>query len=286
MFGIGVCGFTQRREDKRSLFSKKMKKLVHYIKVWFLMVTNAVQVSFASRFGAALLFTGKSIRFVLFLVLLFLVAGRVEKLAGYSLEQMIFFFLTFNVIDTTAQFLYRQVYRFRPLIVRGDFDLTLVKPVHPLLLVLLGGADILDFIMLIPFVGAIVYVALQGGWLTLPNVFLYVLLLLNALLIATAFHIAVLAFGILTTAVDHTIMIYRDLTSMGRIPVDFYAEPIRGLLTFAIPVGIMMTVPAKALMGILNPAVIIYSLAIGVVSIFLALRFWHFSLARYSSASS
>lgn len=260
--------------------------MARILKVWFLLVLNSVQVSFASRFGAVLFLLGKVIRFAAFLFILILVADRVRLLGGYSLSEMIFFFLTFNLVDTVSQMLYRQVYRFRPLLVTGDFDLVLTKPVHPLLIVLLGGADILDFLIFVPLVGAIGYVSLQAGWLSLVNVGSFLLLFINALLIATAFHIAVLAFGILTTAVDHTIMIYRDLTSMGRIPIDFYSQPIRGLLTFAIPVGIMMTVPAKALMGLLEPAFLFYSVGIGIISIFLALRFWQFSLSRYESASS
>lgn len=257
-----------------------------YLKIWLLLTFNSLQVSFASRFGAILLLAGKLIRFAAFLFVLILVSDRVRLLGGYTLSEMVFFFLTFNLVDTLAQFLYRQVYRFRPLIVTGDFDLVLTKPVHPFLLVLFGGADILDFIIFIPLAGAIGYFAWIAGWLTLANTISYITLILNALLIATAFHIAVLAFGVLTTAVDHTILIYRDLTSMGRIPVDFYGEPVRGILTFAIPVGIMMTAPAKAFMGVLSANFLVYSLVIGVVFFYLALRFWRFSLTRYSSASS
>jgi len=40
-----------------------------------------------------------------------------------------------------AQLLFRDVYRFRPKVVSGDFDLILVKPINPLFRVLLGGAD-------------------------------------------------------------------------------------------------------------------------------------------------
>lgn len=260
-----------------------MKK---HLKVWFLLSLNAVQVTFASRFGAILLLLGKILRFAAFLLVLVLVSGKVQLLAGYSLQDMVFFFLTFNLVDITAQLLFRNVYRFRPLIVTGDFDLVLVKPVHPLLLTLLGGTDILDFITLVPLVGAIFYLAQSAGWLTFLSAGSYILLIFNALLIATAFHIAVLAFGILTTAVDHTIMIYRDLTNMGRIPVDFYTDAIRGFLTFVIPVGIMMTVPAKAFMGALSASFLVFSLVAGVVFFYLSLRFWRFALRHYSSASS
>ena len=44
-----------------------------------------------------------------------------------------------------------------------------------------------------------------------------------------------LALGIVTTEVDHTIMIYRDITAMGRFPMEMYKEPIRGFFTLSSP---------------------------------------------------
>ena len=81
-------------------------------------------------------------------------------------------------------------------------------------------------------------------------------------------------------------MIYRDLTSLGRLPVDIYKEPLKSILTFLIPVGIMVTLPAKALMGLVSPSGVIVSLGIGIAAIFVAKRFWSLALKRYTSASS
>lgn len=229
---------------------------------------------------------GKVIRFVFFFLLLVIIVQKTKALVGYTFNQVIFFFLTFNLIDITAQFLFREVYRFRPLIVSGDFDLVLVKPIHPLLRVLLGGADVLDLITLVPLIWLIFYFGQGLGPFSLGMVLLYIALIGNAFLIATAFHIAVLAFGILTTAVDHTIMIYRDLTSMGKIPIDFYNQFIRALLTFVIPVGLMMTAPAKALMGLVSWQTIVYAFFIGMLLFWASVRFWDWSLKHYSSASS
>lgn len=257
-----------------------------YLTVWWLMTTNYFQTAFANRGGALLFILGKMIRFVFFFLLLVIVVEKTKNLAGYNLIQVIFFFLTFNLVDTAAQFLFREVYRFRPLVVSGDLDLVLVKPINPLLRVLLGGADPLDFVTLIPLTALLVWFGTQLGNVSIFSVLLYFLLVLNALVIATAFHIAVLALGILTTAVDHTIMIYRDLTSMGRIPVDFYNQFIRSLLVFVIPIGVMMTIPAKAFMGLLSIHMILYSFAAGLVLFWASLCLWKWALTRYSSASS
>ena len=121
---------------------------------------------------------------------------------------------------------------------------------------------------------------------TFQQVTFYLLLILNGLLIATAFHIAVLSLGIITFEIDHMIMIYRDIVNMGRFPIDIYKEPIRSVITYLIPVGIMITLPAKALLGLVSPIGILESFGLGVVMIFLAIRFWNFAIKKYSSASS
>ena len=147
------------------------------------------------------------------------------------------------------------------------------------------GADFIDLVTIPPLLFAVVYL---GGLLnpsTLQATY-YVLLIINGLLIAAAFHIAVLSFGIITLEIDHTIMIYRDLTNLGRLPVDIYRQPLRGVLTYLIPVGVMITLPGKALMGLVTPFGVLASFALGLVVIFASLKFWKFALTRYTSASS
>lgn len=200
--------------------------------------------------------------------------------------QALFFYLTFNFIDTITQLFFREVYRFRQLVVTGDFDLVLVKPTNPLFRALAGGADPLDVLMLVPYIGALVWVAVQFGEIDAVRLGSYLLLVINGLAIATGFHILVLALAIMTTEVDHAIMIYRDLTSMGRVPVDIYREPLRGIITFIVPVGIMMTFPAKSFFGLLSPGMVGLSLVLGAAFLFICLRLWRFALTRYASASS
>lgn len=228
---------------------------------------------------------GKVFRFIFFFGFLYFLLLGTKTLAGYSSNQVIFFFLTFNLIDVVTQFLFREVYRFRPMIINGDFDLVLAKPLNALFRVLMGGADIIDLVTIPPLICLTVYV----GFLLHPTVlsiFLYVLLVLNGFLIATAFHIIVLSFAIVTLEVDHTIMIYRDLTSLGRLPIDIYKQPLQGFLTYLVPVGMMITLPAKAIMGMVGPLGILSAFFVGIVAIFISLRFWNYALTKYSSASS
>ncbi len=262
-----------------------MKKFTYYFKVWWMMSKNSFLTMLNHRIGVFVFMTGKILRFVFFGVFIYFLLSKIDTLAGYSFHQTLFFFLTFNLIDVISQFLYREAYRFRGLIVTGNFDLVLIKPINALFRSLMGGADILDFFTIPPLIGIICYVGIQLGPTT-GQVILYILLVLNGLVIATAFHIAVLSMGIITLEIDHTIMIYRDLTNLGKLPIDIYKQPIKGILTYLIPVGTMITLPAKVIMGLVTPISIAASFALGVLMIVLSLKFWNLALKKYTSASS
>ena len=257
-----------------------------YLRVWLHLCSSSFQTFFVSRVGSILFLIGKILRFIFFLGFIILLVSKTQALVGYNLWQILLFYLTFNLVDSTTQMLFREVYRFRQQIVSGSFDLILVKPINVLFRSLFGWTDLLDSINLVPLIFMIIFVATKISNITPISVVIYCLLIINSLLIAMSFHIIVLALAILTTEIDHAVMIYRDFTSMGRFPIDIYKEPLRSLVTFAIPIGIMMTIPTKALMGLINTSIVLISFTIGFGIFILSLSLWKFALRRYTSASS
>lgn len=254
----------------------------HTFKILWLFIRSAIRTSFQHRMGIFFFTLGKAIRFGTFFFFIYHLVVNTTLLAGYDLNQTIIFFLTFNIVDSTAQLLFREVYRFRQLVVSGELDTVLVKPYHPFLRILLGGIDVLDLFMLVPFILLLMYFSVQ---LAVPfvNVVSYVALLVNALVVSAGFHIAVLGFTIFTMDVDHTIMIYRDVTRLGMFSIDIYREPIRSIFTFVVPVGIMMSFPVKALLGVLAPQFIIMSFVFGAGVLFISIQFWNRALMSYQS---
>jgi ABC-2 type transport system permease protein len=121
---------------------------------------------------------------------------------------------------------------------------------------------------------------------TITGIISYLILIVNAFIIALAFHILTIASGILTTEVDNAIMLYRDTTQMGRIPIDIYKEPVSWIITFVIPVGIMMTFPAKALMGLLSLQALVAAIIISSLFLLGSLKLWKYALKNYTSPSS
>lgn len=258
--------------------SKELRIILRYF-------TYSLQTQLTNIPILLLFFAAKIIRYGLFLLFLYFLVNNISQVGGYSTTQMLIFYLTFNLIDTTAQTLFREIYRFRPQLISGGFDFTLAKPINPLVRSLLGGPDFIDAGILVILIIVLVSILLRGQYPAFQILF-YLMLIANSLILATAFHIGVLATGILSLSVDHLVMVYRDLTSLLRIPVDLFTDPLRSFITFVVPIGIMFTFPAKALMGLLSIQNIIISFVLGLSSLYLSLKFWHYALKQYSSASS
>lgn len=257
-----------------------------YFTVWFKSMIVFAQISFASRLGVVLFTLGKILRFAFFLIFLFLIIGKTQTLAGYSLWEVIFFFATFNLIDILPQMILRSVYMFRHQVISGNFDFYLGQPISPLFRALFGASDILDLPILILTIGFLIYSALHLSVLTVVGVLLYVVLVFNALVIALSFHILVVSLGAATTEVDNTIMLYRDLTQMGRVPIAIYQEGVSFVLTFVVPIGIMMSFPVEALLGLLSLQFIVFSFCFGSFFFLLSILSWRKAIKYYSSASS
>lgn len=256
-------------------------------KIWLRLAFYAAKDELLNSWGFSLYVLGKIVRFAIFFLFLFTILGKAGSMAGYSREQVILFFIVFNLIDVLSQAIFRGVYHFRPLVVQGDFDFDLVKPLPSFFRPLFGWTDILDFITSLPlwifflwFLSTNHLVFSTSQWL------LFFLFLVNSLVLAFSFHLAVCAVCVLTTEIDHLVMIYRDLTNLARFPADIYPPLMQGLLTFVIPIIILMTIPTKALTGLLSWQMGIISLGIAGMALVASLRFWRFSLTKYSSASS
>ncbi|TSC87794.1 MAG: ABC-2 type transport system permease protein [Microgenomates group bacterium Gr01-1014_16] len=247
---------------------------------------NSLEQNISGPTVFLLFFTSKLLRYALFMSFLYYLGTGVKLIGGYTWEQMLFFYLIFILIDTIVQMFFREVYRFRSLVVTGGFDMVLAKPFPPLVRCLLGGPDFIDLGVLVILSIVIIYFTSVYIHPSLSQTLSFFLMLSNAFIVATAFHILVLAIGILTLSVDHLVMVYRDLTALVRIPVDLFTEPVRSLITFVIPVGLMFTFPAKTLLGLLSPSLILFSFIFAICYLLFALKFWHFALRRYSSASS
>lgn len=257
-----------------------MKK---YLKIWFLTSALSIQTALENRFAAVFFLAGKLVRFFLFLYFLQVLDQNIHAVSGFTYEQLVIFYLVFNLFDLIGQLFFRGIYWFRDQVISGEFDFRLIKPMSALFQVLTRQTDVLD----LPLILITIYYLIQFDFhLNFLQIVGVIILAGAALVVITAVHVAVAALGVLTTEVDHTIMVFRDLSSMARFPIDIYTTTIRSLLTFVIPVAIAFTLPAKALLGLVSPFALLQMVSLSLGFLIISLLMWRFALRRYSSASS
>jgi len=258
-----------------------------YWRIWKQLAIMGFKIQTSHVLSSSGYLLGKLTRIVFFLGFLAAIFRHTQELAGYSLEEVALFFLTFNAIDILAQLFFRGIYGIRGLIREGDFDYFLIQPTNVLYRVCFNTVDFLDVITVLPVLAITFYLLrhVPGGMHT-GRLLLYLVLCLNGMVIAWAVHICVAALAVLTQELENTIWIYRDVMTLGRFPVDIYSSKIQALLTFVIPVAVMISFPAKAFLGRLQAGWILEALAVAGLGLALSLRFWRFATRRYTSVSS
>lgn len=263
-----------------------MPVLRKYWRIWLRTASMAMQAQLTYRLGSFGFLLGKMIRLLFFFAFMAAVFNHVETVAGYNLVETALFFMTFNLVDMTAQIFFRGVYGARRTVTEGDFDFYLVQPCSPLFRMTCSSVDFLDIITILPviFMTGVVFARLPP--LPWENYAAYALLMLNGVALIYAIHVLVAALAVRTQELESAIWIYRDVMFMGKFPVDVYAPAVRWVLTLGIPIAVMTTFPAKALLGRLSPAWIAYSFALTAAALPLSWLFWKDSVARYTSSSS
>ena len=168
----------------------------------------------------------------------------------------------------------------------GTYDFTLLRPVNQQFLISFRHWRIFALVDLALALGVLVYaLVLLGTNLTLGMLGGFLLTLLAGV---TLLYAALLAFSALVFWNPGFLFtwVINDLFQLARYPVGMYPGWLRLVLTWIIPVGLMTTIPAQALVGTLSPQMLVLTLAFTVAAFLLATWLFRRGLEKYTSASS
>ena len=225
---------------------------------------------------------------ILSMLLAGMIFGNVRQVAGWDLDRMFLVVGTYVIVEHVTSVLFQpNMAKLSELVNRGELDFVLMKPISSQFLV---SARYIDFKDLPGVVVGLAYVlvgvqrlALRPGPL---EVGLYVLLVVCATLAVYALWFITVTFSLWTGRVNNIAYLIIPVTDLARVPTDVFRGLARPLLTFAIPVALIATLPAKALLGVLEPGMAPYQVGLTGALLWASHRFWRYSLTRYSSASS
>ena len=111
-------------------------------------------------------------------------------------------------------------------------------------------------------------------------------LLGSATLLLYSLWILTVSAAFYVVKVDNLTNLFGSVFDAARWPVQIFRGLLRWIFTLVVPLALMTTYPAEALLGRLSPLALVGSVAGAGVFAWLSRRVWLGSLARYSSASS
>lgn len=260
-----------------------VKTIKKYYRVWLITAKISLARVLATRTASLLFFIGKMIRFSLFIYFITIIGRSMGGALGFKSSQLLLYFIVFNFFESLGQVFFRGIYWFRQQVISGEFDFRLTKPISPLFQVLTRDTDILDIPMvLITACLALPEILSHGLSAALP----LAISAIASILLTIALHILVAAFGIITTEVDNLLWTYREVSLMARFPIDLYGKVAETMLTYILPVGIMYTFPAQAILGKITNGELFGALVVAICFYVASISYWHYALKQYTSASS
>ncbi|MEO7329823.1 MAG: ABC-2 family transporter protein [Minicystis sp.] len=170
---------------------------------------------------------------------------------------------------------------------QGTLDFVLLKPADAQFLVSTAKFELWKVIdglsALVLFGWAF---SLLGYWPSASAILLSLVLLLSATLVLYSVWIMVIAAAFFVVRLDNLVYLFGAIFDFARWPVTVFKGFFRIFFTFVIPLGVMTTYPAQALLGTLSTQTALASIGGSLLFSLLARAVWTRSLGRYTSASS
>lgn len=168
----------------------------------------------------------------------------------------------------------------------GQFDYTLLRPVNAQFLASVRRWRPFALVDLALGLGVLLVATLQlGQSLTPARLASFVLTLGGGMAILYAILLAFAAMTLWSPGFLFT-WVFDGLFQMARYPSGLYPGWLRLVLTWVVPVGLMTTVPARALSGDLSPGLLAGSVVLALALLAGASWLFQAGLRRYASASS
>jgi ABC-2 type transport system permease protein len=170
---------------------------------------------------------------------------------------------------------------------KGTLDFVLIKPADAQLLVSVAK---LEPWRIVDLAGAGVIFAYAfaklGRGPTAGEVVAALAMLLAALLVLYSIAILVVSIAFFAVRVDNLLYLFQSIFDVARWPSSIFRGALAILFTYVLPLALMTTYPALALLGRLRPVTGLGALFGTLVFAAFARAVWSLSIRRYTSASS
>jgi ABC-2 type transport system permease protein len=256
--------------------------------VWWRLVTARVRAGWQYRASFALFMLSQALVMTLDLGVIAAIFSQVDTLDGWSGVEVALLFGLGGVGFGLADAIVSQVELATTHLKAGTFDLFLLRPVSPFLHLTASEFELRRVGRGVqPLVVLVIALAVAPiDWSPAVALLVPVTVLSGVVLFGSVWVVtSSLAFWTVESQEIGNAFTYGGNVATS-YPLDLLGTWLRRLFTFVVPLALMTTYPAEALLGRLEGITVVYSL-LGTAALAAVSRgVWLFSLRRYSSASS
>jgi ABC-2 type transport system permease protein len=169
----------------------------------------------------------------------------------------------------------------------GAFDYVLLKPVDAQIMISASRYEPWKIFDLLGAVALAVYAFVRRGHSpSLGEVALGLALLVTGVLAMYALWIAIASLSFFVVRLDNLVYLMGAIFDSARWPVQVFRGAWRIVFTFVIPVAVMTTFPAMALLGTLDARTALATVAGAFAMVLISRMIWRAAIRNYTSASS
>ena len=211
-----------------------------------------------------------------------------QQMNGWTLGQMVVLLGVYYVVQGAEEFVMQPSFeRFMEHVREGTLDFILLKPVSSQFMVSFRHFQTVQALqVLMGFVIAAVGVVNLAGSITFASALAFALTLACGFVLIYALLLVLSTLAFWFVRVDNLLAIFWAFIDAGRFPVDIYPGWLRITMSTVIPVGIAVTVPAKAIAGLVDPLTLASVVVAAVVAFTVSRLFWRRGLRAYTGASA
>jgi len=265
-----------------------MNNLTRYNKLFFAQCKISIMSAAIYRTNFWLMILQSTVNSLMGILVIRLIYGSVESIAGWNMHEMIILICTSQIVNQ----LYRGIVhwnqnRFILSVGTGGFDRMLLRPVSVMFQANTGSVDFTCPVSaLCPLIILIIQVSELGVTLSIINIVLFILFVINAVVVLSAFMMLLYSFVFVFIKVDGFTNLYYLMMDIADRPKEMFSRGFMYGFIFLVPAIPLANAPASALLGKADlPQMLIY-LSIGLLFPILSHIAFKAGLKRYTSASS
>jgi ABC-2 type transport system permease protein len=263
-----------------------MKKLLRYLKVFIKLASRSIQKDLAYRFNflSNLISSLGWINFSLITILVF--NSQTDGFGGWDSTAMLLITGSWMINNGSAYFFfYSNMKKLVRDVHNGDLDLFVLKPIDSQFLV--SFRQVLLNALVGPLEGIVVIIYALIEMNESPNleeIAMFGILIICSILIYYSFWFFAASLTIHFTLAENLFYLVPEAVQFSKFPADAYPKPLFYLLQTLIPIALMTTFPARALLGNFSWEIVVFTIMLS-IAIFLSVRrFWFWSLKKYTGA--